>query len=94
MKINSVKTESIETHLADEGFTTTYGEEPSIRHHVIVRKISDSGITGIGEALGLRRKWWTRRDLKKLEFGITFSSFRLISNHYLNGTSMEQWWDV
>lgn len=53
MRIKSVKTESIETHLADEGFTTTYGEEPSIRHHVIVKIASDSGITGIGEACPL-----------------------------------------
>jgi len=53
MRIDSVKTESIETHLADEGFTTTYGEEPSIRHHVIVKITSDSGITGIGEACPL-----------------------------------------
>jgi len=53
MRITSVKTELIETYLADEGFTTTYGEEPSIRHHVIVKITSDSGITGIGEGCPL-----------------------------------------
>ncbi len=53
MRIASVQTEPIETHLANEGFTTTYGEEPSIRHHVIVKITSDSGITGFGEACPL-----------------------------------------
>lgn len=53
MKITSVRTETIETHLADEGFTTTYGEEPTIRHHVLVRVISEEGITGVGEACPL-----------------------------------------
>ncbi|MHA2360182.1 MAG: hypothetical protein ACXAB5_07900, partial [Candidatus Thorarchaeota archaeon] len=53
VKIVSVITEPIETHLADEGFTTTYGEEPSVRHHVIVKITSDSGFTGIGEACPL-----------------------------------------
>lgn len=53
MKISSVKTETIETHLADEGFATTYGKEPSIRYHVIVRITTDSGFTGIGEACPL-----------------------------------------
>ena len=53
MVISSVKTEAIETQLADVGFTTTYGEEPTTRHHVIVKITSDSGITGIGEACPL-----------------------------------------
>lgn len=53
MRIASVKTEPIETHLANEGFTTTYGEEPSIRHHVIVKIASDNGITGVGESCPL-----------------------------------------
>ena len=53
MRITSVGTEHIETHLADEGFTTTYGEEPSIRHHVIVKITSENGVVGIGEACPL-----------------------------------------
>jgi L-alanine-DL-glutamate epimerase-like enolase superfamily enzyme len=53
MRITSVRTEPIETHLADEGFTTTYGEEPSIRHHVIVKITSENGVTGVGEACPL-----------------------------------------
>lgn len=53
MRITSVRTDPIETHLADEGFTTTYGEEPSIRHHVIVKITSECGITGVGEACPL-----------------------------------------
>jgi len=53
MRIDSVKTEPIETHLAYEGFTTTYGEEPSTRHHVIVKITSDGGITGVGEGCPL-----------------------------------------
>ncbi|MBY8996556.1 MAG: mandelate racemase/muconate lactonizing enzyme family protein [Candidatus Thorarchaeota archaeon] len=53
MRITSVRTEPIETHLADEGFTTTYGEEPSIRHHVIVKITSENGFTGVGEACPL-----------------------------------------
>ncbi len=53
MKIASVRTEPIETNLADEGFTTTYGEEPSVRHHVIVKITSENGVTGVGEACPL-----------------------------------------
>ena len=53
MKIQSVETEIIETQLADEGFTTTYGEEPTTRHHVIVKIKSDSGTTGVGEGCPL-----------------------------------------
>lgn len=53
MRIDSVRTEPIETHLASEGFTTTYGEEPSTRHHVIVKISSNNGITGVGEACPL-----------------------------------------
>ena len=53
MRIASVRTESIETRLADEGFTTTYGKEPSIRHHVIVKITSENGVTGVGEACPL-----------------------------------------
>ena len=53
MRITSVRTESIETHLANEGFTTTYGEEPTTRHHVIVKITSENEVTGIGEACPL-----------------------------------------
>jgi len=53
VRIASVKTQPIETYLADEGFTTTYGKEPLIRHHVIVRISANDGTTGIGEACPL-----------------------------------------
>ena len=53
MKISSVKTEIIETNLADVGFTTTYGEEPTTRHHVIVRIASDTDVKGVGEGCPL-----------------------------------------
>jgi len=53
MRIATVKTEPITTCLANNGFTTTYGEEPSVRNHVIVQITSDSGITGVGEACPL-----------------------------------------
>ena len=53
MRIESIKTEIIETQLADVGFTTTYGEEPTTRHHVIVKIASDSGVTGVGEGCPL-----------------------------------------
>jgi len=53
MRIASVRTQPIETHLANEGFTTTYGEEPSIRHHVIVKISSENGVVGVGEACPL-----------------------------------------
>jgi L-alanine-DL-glutamate epimerase-like enolase superfamily enzyme len=51
-KIISVSTEHIRTRLAEE-FITTYGEEPTTRHHVIVRVTSDIGVVGIGEACPL-----------------------------------------
>ncbi len=53
MRITAVETELIVTHLADEGFTTTYGEEPTTRHHIIVRVTSETGMTGVGEACPL-----------------------------------------
>lgn len=53
MRITSVETEKIVTHLADEGFATTYGEEPSTRYQIIVRVTSESGHIGTGEACPL-----------------------------------------
>ncbi|MGY5859745.1 MAG: enolase C-terminal domain-like protein [Candidatus Thorarchaeota archaeon] len=53
MRIESIKTEIIETQLVDEGFTTTYGEEPTTRHHVIVKISSESGAIGVGEGCPL-----------------------------------------
>ncbi len=50
--IDSVRTRLVQTHLASE-FATTYGSEPTIRHHVIVWITSDNGIRGIGEACPL-----------------------------------------
>jgi len=53
MRIASVTTQPIETHLTDEGFTTTYGKEPSVRHHIIVKISTENRITGVGEACPL-----------------------------------------
>lgn len=53
MRIASIRTQPIETHLADEGFRTTYGKEPSVRHHVIVKISTDNGTTGVGESCPL-----------------------------------------
>ena len=53
MRIKSIETEIIATQLADEGFTTTYGQEPTTRHHVIVKITSDSGVIGVGEGCPL-----------------------------------------
>ncbi|MFX1332632.1 MAG: mandelate racemase/muconate lactonizing enzyme family protein [Promethearchaeota archaeon] len=50
--IASFRTELVQTHLASE-FVTTYGSEPTTRHHVIVWISADNGITGIGEACPL-----------------------------------------
>jgi L-alanine-DL-glutamate epimerase-like enolase superfamily enzyme len=49
--IDSVRTRLVQTHLASD-FMTTYGSEPTIRHHVIVWITAD-GVTGIGEACPL-----------------------------------------
>jgi L-alanine-DL-glutamate epimerase-like enolase superfamily enzyme len=58
MRITSVETEKIVTHLRDEGFSTTYGEEPSTRHQIIVRVTSETGHIGTGEACPL--PFWKR----------------------------------
>ncbi|MHA2118793.1 MAG: hypothetical protein ACW98J_07725, partial [Candidatus Thorarchaeota archaeon] len=50
--ISSVRTRLVQTHLASD-FATTYGSEPTIRHHVIVWITADNGVTGIGEACPL-----------------------------------------
>lgn len=50
--IASVRTRLVQTHLASD-FATTYGSEPTIRHHVIVWIKADNGVTGIGEACPL-----------------------------------------
>ncbi|MFX0107573.1 MAG: mandelate racemase/muconate lactonizing enzyme family protein [Candidatus Hodarchaeota archaeon] len=52
-RIQSVDTDIIKTQLADKEFTTTYGQEPKIRHHVIVRISTESGECGLGEACPL-----------------------------------------
>ena len=51
--IDSFRTRLVQTHLASE-FVTTYGSEPTTRHHVMVWITADNGITGIGEACPLR----------------------------------------
>lgn len=53
MKITSINTEMIVTHLADVGFATTYGEEPETRQQIIVSITSDAGHIGVGEACPL-----------------------------------------
>jgi L-alanine-DL-glutamate epimerase-like enolase superfamily enzyme len=52
-RIESVTTEHIHTHLAGDDFVTTYGKEPTIRHHIIVKIKSIDGLVGIGEACPL-----------------------------------------
>ncbi|MFW9870371.1 MAG: mandelate racemase/muconate lactonizing enzyme family protein [Candidatus Thorarchaeota archaeon] len=52
-KIVSVKTKQIQTKLAGNDFITTYGKEPTTRHHVIVSIESDNGVVGVGEACPL-----------------------------------------
>ncbi|UCE10857.1 MAG: hypothetical protein JSW61_02720 [Candidatus Thorarchaeota archaeon] len=52
-RIVSVSTEIARTRLVNEDFVTTYGREPVVRFHVIVRVKSDTGIIGIGEACPL-----------------------------------------
>jgi L-alanine-DL-glutamate epimerase-like enolase superfamily enzyme len=50
--ITSVRTQLVQTHLATD-FVTTYGSEPTVRHHVIVWITSENGVTGMGEACPL-----------------------------------------
>lgn len=52
-KIVAIKTELLESHLTDEDFVTTYGPEPPLKYHVIVKITSDDEISGIGEACPL-----------------------------------------
>jgi len=52
-RIASVETEHILTRLAGAEFITTYGKEPTTRHHIIVKISTDDGIIGIGEACPL-----------------------------------------
>ncbi|MFW9803769.1 MAG: mandelate racemase/muconate lactonizing enzyme family protein [Candidatus Thorarchaeota archaeon] len=52
VSIASFRTRLVRTHLAGE-FVTTYGSEPTTRHHVMVWITADNGITGIGEACPL-----------------------------------------
>ncbi len=48
-KISSVKTEVLKTHLVDD-FVTTYGKEPEVKYHVMIKITSDEEVSGIGEA--------------------------------------------
>jgi len=52
VSIASIRTRLVQTHLASE-FVTTYGSEPTTRHHVMVWITADNGVTGIGEACPL-----------------------------------------
>ncbi|MHA1993267.1 MAG: mandelate racemase/muconate lactonizing enzyme family protein [Candidatus Hodarchaeales archaeon] len=52
-KIVEIETEYLATKLTDENFITTYGTEPSIKTHVIVRITSNDGFSGIGESCPL-----------------------------------------
>ncbi|MHA2425745.1 MAG: mandelate racemase/muconate lactonizing enzyme family protein [Candidatus Thorarchaeota archaeon] len=52
-KITSVTTEHIQTRLAGNEFVTTYGAEPTMRDHIIVKITSDNETAGFGEACPL-----------------------------------------
>jgi o-succinylbenzoate synthase len=52
-KIVEVKTEYLTTKLTDEDFVTTYGTEPSVKTHVMVKITSNDGISGLGESCPL-----------------------------------------
>ncbi len=52
-RIESIIAEHIQTHLAGDDFITTYGKEPTTRHHIIVKIKSNDGYVGIGEACPL-----------------------------------------
>lgn len=52
-KITAIQTDLLKTRLVDDEFITTYGAEPSVKHHVITKITSDAGLSGIGEACPL-----------------------------------------
>ena len=49
-KINQVKTTILETHSSDTDFVTSYGPEPTIKYHVMVKIVSNEDVSGFGEA--------------------------------------------
>ena len=49
-KISQVKTTILETHSSDTDFVTSYGPEPTIKYHVMVKISSNEDISGFGEA--------------------------------------------
>jgi len=52
-EIITVKTEYLKTQLTDQDFLTTYGTEPSVKTHVMVKITSSDDISGIGESCSL-----------------------------------------
>lgn len=53
IKIVTIKTKLLQTRLTDEAFITTYGKEPVLKSHVMVKITSDNEVSGIGEACPL-----------------------------------------
>ncbi|MFW9917761.1 MAG: mandelate racemase/muconate lactonizing enzyme family protein [Candidatus Thorarchaeota archaeon] len=82
IRITAIETELLRTHSAGDDFVTSYGSEPTIKNHVIVKVTADNGASGVGEACPLPDFSGEPADLIKLMIDKYYTPLLLEKNPF------------
>ncbi len=81
-RITAIETELLRTHTVGDDFVTTYGSEPTVKDHVMVKIDADNGLSGIGEASPLPDFSGEPADLIKLMIDKYYTPLLLEKNPF------------
>jgi L-alanine-DL-glutamate epimerase-like enolase superfamily enzyme len=81
-KITAIETELLRTETVGDEFVTTYGSEPTVKDHVIIRITANNGLFGIGEACPLPDFSGEPSDLIKLMIDKYYTPLLLEKNPF------------